>query len=275
MEVIQDKKTPFLKWPGGKRWLVDQLIPIIKKELKGTYYEPFIGGGAVFFGLNPDKAIISDINDDLITTYKVVKKNHKELIKILKRYPVEKDFFYRLREREEKEDLLIAARFLYLNRTGFSGMYRVNKEGRFNVPYGGGKRTPEILWKKDLLKESSEALNQVKVLTQDFESIIKNTVKGDVIYCDPTYTVTHNNNGFVSYNENNFSWKDQIRLANIILKKVEEGVVVLLSNAAHDSIYELYQPFKPIILNRKSLLSPKAEFRRDVSEALFILKGKS
>jgi DNA adenine methylase len=261
---------PFLKWPGGKRWIARELTLHVASKLKSRYYEPFLGGGAVFFALQPRKATLSDINAELINVYRQVKKNPDELIEGIRSVPVSKEKYYFIRNEEPKDPLKRAIRFLYLNRTAFGGIYRLNSEGKFNVPYGG-KRTPEILWKNRLIQNASRALKGIKLVVSDFEKMINEAQIGDIVYCDPTYTVAHDNNSFIRYNERNFSWNDQERLAKAAIRAYERGSVVIISNACCQNLIDLYNPFQPQRLTRKSLVCPISKARRDINEYLFIL----
>jgi DNA adenine methylase len=249
---------PFLKWPGGKRWIAQKLALCISKRLSNRYYEPFLGGGAIFFGLCPRKATLSDINSDLINTYIQVRDKPEEIIDGLKKLSVDKESYYHIRKEEPKDLVERAIRFLYLNRTAFGGIYRLNLNGKFNVPYGGGSRTPELLWRDGLIKRASHALQGIELAVSDFEKMMNKSRYGDVIYCDPTYTMIHNNNKFIRYNEKNFSWKDQERLSLVALRALKRGTFVLISNASYYPLCELYHPFKPIKLARKSLVSRKS-----------------
>ena len=264
---------PFLKWPGGKRWLV----PLIREMLDGRplnrYYEPFLGGGAVFFAIQPKSATLSDVNNELITTYKQVKRVPELLIEMLKNIPVTKESYLEVRASEPSDPIEVAVRFLYLNRTAFGGVYRVNQQGRFNVPYGGGQRTPKPLWKHQLLEQASYALRRASIQHCDFDRSLASASKGDVVYCDPTYTVMHNNNGFIRYNENNFSWEDQIRLANTCREAANRGSLVLVSNAHHAEVAALYPDAERITVNRRSLISPVVTARVGTQEDLFVLDG--
>lgn len=262
---------PFLKWPGGKRWIAPKLASCIKECLRSTYYEPFLGGGSVFFVLQPSNAVLSDVNDDLVNTYLQVRDKHEKVLTLLKELPVSRDDYYRVRGEEPDNDIESAARFLYLNRTAFGGIYRLNKSGKFNVPFGGGERTPQILWKEPLLKNASVALTNARLQTGDFETILDAAKPGDVVYCDPTYTVSHENNSFRRYNEKNFTWGDQVRLVSSAKAAADRGVSVMVSNAYHKCIKELYAPYRPLILSRISRVSPKIEGRRLVRECLFAL----
>jgi DNA adenine methylase len=264
-------QKPFLKWPGGKRWMAKSLIYIISQRLIKHYYEPFLGGGAVFFSLLPDMATLSDINIDLINVYKQVRDKPQELIEGLKQLPVTKNAYYHIRDNYGDDLLERAIRFLYLNRTAFGGIYRLNSNGEFNVPYGGGNRTTEILWKTGLIEKASKALKGKELLVSDFGDIIGKAGFGDVVYCDPTYTTSHSNNGFIRYNEKNFSWTDQKRLAYAAKEACRRGALVLVSNADFPPICELYDPIDPRILERKSLVSRNPKCRKQIKEYLFIL----
>ena len=260
---------PFLKWPGGKRWITPHILSLLNGNNFKRYFEPFLGGGAVFFRLMPFSAILSDINDDLINTYVQVKKRPEDLIRRLQTIPVNKETYLYVRASDSKCKIDRAVRFLYLNRTAFSGLYRLNQKSEFNVPFGDGKRTPEILWKKKLIDNASKALKNASLYTGDFEEYLGEATKGDLVYCDPTYTAVHNNNGFVRYNERNFSWFDQKRLAKAARQAAARGAIVVVSNAFHGEILALYKSAKTVVLNRKSLLCPDKSKRKATKEYLF------
>ena len=261
---------PFLKWPGGKRWAAVFLSALISENLTGTYCEPFLGGGAVFFSFCPANAVLSDLNGDLIEVYEQVRDNADELIRRLRRLPISEDFFYKLRSSHPRTPISRAARFLYLNRTAFAGMYRVNRFGQFNVPYGGGERDHRILFETSILRSASTVLSEVVLLNSDFEVVLNKLGRGDVAYCDPTYTVAHENNGFKRYNERNFSWGDQERLEAAARSAQQRGATVIVSNAYHSSLMKLYGSATRKILRRKSLVSAVASGRREIRECAFI-----
>jgi len=263
--------VPFLRWPGGKRWAAAYIADIIEKQLQHRYIEPFLGGGAVFFSLRPGRAILSDINLDLISTYRAVRDRPCDLLNALRSLQVSKRAYYRIRADVPSSSLLRAARFLYLNRTAFSGMYRVNKRGDFNVPYGGGHRTPNMLLETTILEDASAALNRAELKQGDFEAVINAARRGDVVYCDPTYTVTHDQNGFVRYNERNFSWSDQERLAKAAMRAGRRGATVIVSNAHHKEIRKIYRNANFQTLTRQSTLSADPSKRRIVREYLIVL----
>ncbi|MBI5059916.1 Dam family site-specific DNA-(adenine-N6)-methyltransferase [candidate division KSB1 bacterium] len=196
---------PFIKWPGGKRWIVPTIRGLVDGRNFANYIEPFLGGGAVYFGLLPTFAHLSDINKDLINTYLQVRDHPRAIMNRIQMLRVTKPTYNRLRASEPSDPIDRAVRFLYLNRTCFGGVYRLNANGEFNVPFGGGERGLSPFWKDNLLINASRALSNCHIEQSDFEPIIGRAKHGDLVYCDPTYTVTHNNNGFIRYNEKNWT----------------------------------------------------------------------
>lgn len=269
--TVHEDVGPFLKWPGGKRWVAKEIARLIHTYKPRRYIEPFLGGGAVFFCLRPKDALLSDINNELIETYKAVRSDHRSVIEELRQYQVSKEFYYALRSRRPRNRIERAARLLYLNRTSFAGIYRTNKAGEFNVPYGSGHRTPEVLVTSPMLEKASSVLQAARLIRSDFEPILDKAGPGDVIYCDPTYTVAHENNGFVRYNERNFSWQDQERLRNVSHAAAHRGAVVLISNAHHNCVRRLYEPAKFRTLHRISTISRDPNKRRAIREYLIVL----
>ena len=271
-EPTYDIRLPFLKWPGGKRWLTRYILPILRTEQINRYFEPFLGGAALYFALRPRRAFLSDINAELINTYKQVRDCHEGLISVLKRIPVTAEEYYTVRRTKSRSLVTRAAHFLFLNRTSFAGIYRLNRKGLFNVPYGGGHRKPNTLWEKNILAAASDALQGTELVACDFESAMRHAKQGDVVYCDPTYTVAHDNNGFVRYNECNFSWLDQERLARSAAKAASAGALVLVSNAHHRDIAELHRTAEQHVVSRMSCLAPAPNHRRSVMEYLFVYR---
>ena len=223
----------------------------------------------MFFALRPVHAVLSDINDDLIRTYRQVKYHHTDLIRRLQDLPVTKKTYDHQRKNVPRRALDRAVRFLYLNRTAFGGMYRLNQAGEFNVPFGGGERTPAALWESGLLRKASRALRSIKLEVCDFEDAINRASSGDLVYCDPTYTVEHNN-GFTRYNEKNFSWADQKRLARCCQEAAARGVTVIVTNACHHDVFKLFNPPHHYTASRHSCLCPGVEFRCVVEEYVFV-----
>ena len=258
--------VPFLKWAGGKQWLAQLLAQQI--ELAGKrYFEPFLGGGSVFFALRPSSALLSDNNPELINVYEVVRDDVEGLIQRLKKFRHTEDCYYRVRQSSPRSPISRAARFIYLNRTAWNGLYRVNRNGKFNVPMGLFAYEPDIV-RAELLRRASNALQGIRTRSVDFVRACASVREGDVVYLDPPYTVTHNNNGFLRYNEEIFSWRDQERLASLAKRLDTLGATVIVSNAAHAAVEELYDGFYIEALDRASNLAADSSKRRPVSEYL-------
>ena len=277
MLITPSKPTkPFLKWPGGKRWLTSHIVGLLDGCRFRRYFEPFLGGGALFFAFEPREAVLSDINWDLINTYIQVRRRPMELIACLRQLPVNEATYRSLRNENPKQGSDRAVRFLYLNRTAFGGIYRLNRNVDFNVPFGGGGRTPAPLWEENLLISASRRLRNASLICGDFENVLAEARAGDLVYCDPTYTVTHDNNGFVRYNERNFCWDDQKRLAATCQQVAKRGATVLVSNADHEKVLELYHSCEVRQFDRMSLLCPDSRKRRPTKELLFVIRpGKN
>jgi DNA adenine methylase len=265
-EIKRPDTLPFLKWAGGKQWLA-RIMHLIKPTLLGgTYYEPFLGGGSVFFSLSPSRAVISDLNKELVITYRAIAHDVEAVIAELKSYPHTKAFYNAIRSSRPVERYERAARFIYLNKTAWNGLYRVNLRGEFNVPFG--KYENVTLCPEERLRDASVALEGASVCYCDFETVTKKAVAGDLVYFDPPYITTHNNNGFLKYNAKLFSWKDQLRLARIAQRLRVEGVHVVISNADHKPLIDLYGGFYCHQVQRNSLISGGLESRRRTSEVL-------
>lgn len=266
---IVDQKAPlapFLKWAGGKRWLTQRHMRYFPLSFR-RYHEPFFGGGALYFWLRPDSAVLSDVNGDLINVYVQVRDRWEVIAAGLEEHQRlhNKEHYYAIRALEPLDPVDRAVRFIYLNRTCWNGLYRVNKAGKFNVPIG----TKDVVLMADDFEEISRSLKKAKLLQSDFESTIDGAVTGDLVYADPPYTVKHNNNGFVKYNENIFSWEDQVRLAGAASRAAARGVKVIVSNADHESVRELYSDFGEIIkIDRASVIAGNSAARGSVGEVL-------
>ena len=265
------KSYPLIKWPGGKRALLNKLFKFIPANFQ-TYYEPFFGGGAFFFGLQPEQAVLSDTNGDLIECYSVVRESPDKLVQILKSYQNSEDFYYKLRAENSHDPVNRAARFLYLTRLSFNGIHRVNLKGQFNVPYGRKIHLETV--DEEQIHTTSNALKHVTLKSSDFETASEKAQKFDFVYFDPPYTVAHATNGFVKYNEKIFSWDDQIRLARHAKKLADRGCKVLISNADHPSIHNLYRDFECEIIERFSIIAAKSINRRKITECVFYKRGE-
>lgn len=260
----------FLRWAGGKNWLTKYIEEYVPSNFN-NYYEPFLGGGAIFFylkskGLIRNKAYLSDSNKELINTYKVIKSNPYDLITLLKKQVDNEHEYYKMRQLEFDNPIENAAKFLYLNKTSFNGIYRVNRQGRYNVPYG--RRKLENLYDYERLHEVSEIFESTFFSTCDFKLKCKRADNNDFVFIDPPYTVAHENNGFVQYNQAIFSWENQIQLSNIMRDFSKRGVHFLMTNAFHNSVKELYNTGKQIPISRSSTIGGKGAKRTLYRELL-------
>ena len=256
------KYKPILKWAGGKTQLLEHLLPKIPKEYN-KYIEPFFGGGALFFALKPNNSIIADSNPELINLYRVIAKDVNSLISELKNLKNEKDFFYDMRKKEfsELSEIEAAARTIFLNKTAFNGLYRVNKKGQFNVPFGYYKN-PKIL-DEDQLFAASKLLKKTKILLGDFKDVLcENAKKGDFIFLDPPYLPVSKFSDFKRYTKEQFHEKDQISLANLVNKLSKKGCHILLTNSNHPLIHELYKDFNIDIYKTKRNINSKSTNRK-------------
>ena len=259
-------RPPF-PWPGGKRRLTDLFLPLCPGKF-GRYVEPFAGSAALYFRLLPAQATLGDHNDEVINFYTVLRDSCAALGGTLSSLPTDSDTYYRVRRHRPLDNVARAARFVYLTTLAFNGIYRVNANGRFNTPYGG--RPYASLRNPSWLQPLSDALQGVTLASSDFASTVAGAVPGDLIYLDPPYTVAHENNGFVRYNERIFSFADQVRLAHLARDLVARGCTVLVSNARHDSIRELYSDFEAVTIGRRSTMAADASMRRAVEEYLLV-----
>jgi DNA adenine methylase len=241
---------PFLKWAGGKRQLLPVLRRYIPKSYK-TYFEPFIGAGALLFDLQPKRAIINDTNEELINCYQVIKDSPKELLEITKIHQKNnsKDYYYTLRELDRDSHKSIfdnlsniekAARIIYLNKTCFNGLFRVNSQGQFNVPYGDNKNP--VIAEDNVIIEISKYLNEnkVKILNKDFSKAVSSAKSGDFIYFDPPYDPVSDSSSFTGYDLHGFDKDKQTSLRDLCNELVDKGCQVLISNSSTDFIRNLY-----------------------------------
>jgi DNA adenine methylase len=260
------ERTPLVKWAGGKRRLLGDILPLVPTMFH-RYFEPFVGGGALFFSLQPSKATLSDVNPDLMQMYSQVRDDVDSVVRSLRRLRNSEVDYYRIRSSVPRTPVAQAARLIYLCTLSFNGIYRQNLSGEFNVPYG--YKTHINPCDEEKLKQISRDLQGTKLVVGDFEEPTKSAQKGDFIYFDPPYTVAHGNNGFIKYNAKIFSWTDQKRLACLAADLKHRGCVVVVSNADHPSIRDLYTDFKVRIVERPSIMAASSTFRRTVSECLF------
>ena len=278
MKTIQKSQStlqPFTKWTGGKR----QLLPIIKSLMPdnyNNYFEPFIGGGALFFDLSPDKAVINDFNNELINCYQQIKKYPQKLIELLAKHQENnsKEYYLELRsaDRDNRIDKMTnverAARIMYMLRVDFNGLYRVNSKNQSNVPYGRYKN-PKIV-DSDLILSISQYLNSnnIKILTGDFEKAVQDVVAGDFVYFDPPYIPLSETSAFTSYTHEGFTYEDQVRLRDCFKKLDEKGAFVMLSNSSSPLVEELYKDFNIHKVEANRTNGAKTSSRGKISEII-------
>lgn len=263
---------PFLKWAGSKRALLPQIIPALPSAYR-TYHEPFLGSGSLFFLLQPDHAYLSDTCRELIDTFQAVRDNPHAVLRHLKPWKPDREFFYAVRSNRSRGRLKRAAEFIYLNHTCWNGLYRVNSRGMFNVPYGL-PRTDHVVDRVNVLAcGRALAPDGVVLGCRDFDAALRVVCRDDLVFLDPPYVTGHNNNGFIDYNERLFSWADQVRLAKAARSLVRRGAHVIVTNAYHDDIVDLYADFNLATISRASTLAANPEKRGRVSEALFWMHG--
>ncbi len=256
---------PFLRWAGGKRWLLARHLFHMPENAR--LIDPFAGGGALFFSSKWSGAILGDINPYLINSYVAMRDHHDDLFRLvcLNFQNHCSEHYYYVRKRLEFQTIQGAADFIYLNRSCFNGLFRVNLAGKFNVPVG------DRAYKLDNFDEFSSwssALCGVDIRLTDFEELVDLAGSGDFIFADPPYTVNHNQNGFIEYNEKIFRWADQIRLKDAIVRASKRGAKFVITNADHESVRTLYEGFNLISVGRGSEMAGKISARRQTSELI-------
>jgi len=269
----------FVKWAGGKQQLLEQFQPIFPKNYN-RYFEPFLGSGAVALSLiqqHPNKEfILSDINEELINAYNVIKNQLETLINYLKQHKENyqkspKEYYYKIRDEldfEKLNDAERAARFIFLNRTCWNGLYRVNSKNKFNVPIGSYKN-PDIV-QEEKLKSIANLIKNAKIKVMNYDEILDKTKKGDFIYFDPPYHPLDNKNSFTTYTKNDFKEEEQIKLANVFKKLHEKGCYVMLSNSDTKFIRELYKDYKIETVKARRNINSKADGRGVINEVVVV-----
>lgn len=268
VDVTKKEAIPFLRWAGGKKWLKKEINKFLPKDGFVDYHEPFLGGGAIFFYLDPIKdSFLNDLNKELIDTYECIKDDVEAVINELNKYKNTEDFYYKIRSQKLRSNIKKTARFIYLNQTSFNGIYRVNLKGEYNVPFG--YRSKNFL-EPDNLRAVSVKLQKASFSHVDFLFCLDKVKKGDLVFLDPPYTITHNNNGFFKYNQKLFSEKDQYKLSEMVNEIKNIGAYYILTNAAHDKVKEIFNKGDKIIkLKRASLIGGANAKRGKYSEYIF------
>lgn len=260
---------PFLRWAGSKRGLLPQLVRYLP-ETYGTYWEPFAGSGSMYLLLEPSSARISDLCHPLIETYVALRRSWRSVAEHLTALPVNREGYYALRDSETLKDTSAgrAARFIYLNKTCWNGLYRVNREGRFNTPYGRPKSSN--IFDPVNLQGCARQLRRPNqhLSTRDFEDALTNVAEGDLVFLDPPYFSDVRQ--FREYTDYSFSWADHCRLASIAKKLSAQGATVLVCGGQNPEFRSLYPAFQEVVVRRHSTLAGEASRRRGVEELLLI-----
>lgn len=260
IDLFKTSIKPFLKWAGGKSQLIPELIKYVPESFN-QYIEPFLGSGALYFYLNPSSPIISDLNEELTITYETVKYNVEELIDLLRKYKNGEEFYYRIRSLNPKvlTNIERAARLIFMNKTCFNGLYRVNKKGEFNVPFG--KRNGDFL-NKELLRDANNFLQNAEIINANYlDVLIDNANKGDFIFLDPPYYPVGKYSDFKRYTKEFFYHEDHLKLKKEFDRLVNMGCYVILTNSDHPHVLELYKDYDIKIIETKRLISSNPNTR--------------
>lgn len=266
---------PILKWAGGKRKLSSKIIQHIPKD-HNTYIEPFLGGGAVLLALQPNKAIVNDANTELINVYNTVKTSPEDLIENLRKHEKQhsKEYYYKIRELDrtpsykDLENIEKAGRFLYLNKTGYNGLYRVNRKGENNVPYGKYEK-PNIV-NEIAIRQLSDYLqtNEIQITSTDYQEPLKKAKPGDFVYLDPPYAPLSATSSFTNYTSEGFNLEKQIELRDQCLRLRDKGVRFIQSNSNTPIVHELYKGFRIELVDMGRSINSKPDNRGNLKEAL-------
>ncbi|NLX76363.1 MAG: DNA adenine methylase [Clostridiaceae bacterium] len=266
--------APVLKWVGGKRQLIEDIIKLIPDQYT-TYYEPFLGGGAVLFSLQPERAVVNDISEELINVYTVIRDNIEELIEDLKTHKNEAGYYYRLRELDRDREAYSrlssvkrASRIIYLNKTCYNGLFRVNRQGEFNSPFGRYKK-PNIVNEKTL-RAVNIYFNSANITFRcmDFEEAVNGIRKGSFVYFDPPYDPVSDSANFTGYDKGGFGREEQVRLKKLCDKLDKRNVKFLLSNSATDFILDLYRDYNITVVKANRAVNSRGDKRGKVDEVL-------
>jgi DNA adenine methylase len=275
--VEREPAKPFLKWVGGKRQLLSEIEKRLPATYSGRYFEPFVGGGALFFHLTnsathaPKKAFLADTNERLVRAYKGVKNDVEKVLRSLKNRGTSKEEYYRTRNEVDidasESDAEVAAWLIYLNKTGYNGLYRVNSKNGFNVPFGRYEKP--AFYDPETLRRCSAALSRADIKLQDFEQTTRKAKKNDLVYFDPPYVPLSATSSFASYTKGGFGPEEQERLRDVALALKRRGVSVLLSNSSAPAVWKLYEKdFEIVEVQATRVVNSKANRRGAVTEVL-------
>jgi len=265
---------PFVKWAGGKRKLISSFAPHFPSlQQTRRYFEPFLGGGAVFFHLQHPCSFLSDSNEELVELYMVVRDRVEDLIESLRKHRNEEGYYYEVRSQRPKmlTSIESASRFIFLNKTCYNGLYRVNSKRQFNVPFGRYKRP--LICDTEGLRAASLALQKAQIFSADFESAVSEARERDFIYFDPPYHPLSETSSFTSYTAGKFDTSEQERLARVYRDLDHRGCYVMLSNSDTPLIRELYAHFQIIEVQANRAINSKSDGRGKITELLIINYG--
>lgn len=256
---------PVLRWAGGKYKLLSQLSTLLPQDWN-VYYEPMVGGGALFFFLSPKTSILADVSQELINFYQVLKTQSERFISEIITLRASREKYYQFRNSHPINTFQRAVRFAYLNRLCWNGLYRVNRNGEFNVPIGD--RLPQNMWKRQHLAAAAAALQNATLIASDFEESLSTVSKGDFVFLDPPYPRgAISGIGFNRYSPDRFSLEDHKRLSIIIRRLHNKGVMIMLLVSGLHEIHSLYpREFERTVFTQRSLISASGSSRRQVSE---------
>ena len=266
--------SPVVKWVGGKRQLLDEITPLLPKKIT-TYCEPFLGGGAVLFSIQPRKAIINDLNSDLINVYITIKNNIDELIASLQKHQNTQEYFYKIRDidrnkeaYEQISNIEKASRIIYLNKTCYNGLFRVNQAGEFNSPFGHYKN-PNII-NEPVLRAVNKYFNnnEISFFSEDFSTVLSKLSKGAFVYLDPPYDPVSDTSSFTGYHKGGFDKNEQIRLKNCCDELTKNGINFMLSNSSTDFIRNLYKDYNITLVKAKRTINVDANKRGEIDEVI-------
>lgn len=266
--------APVVKWVGGKRQLLDEITPLLPKRIT-SYCEPFLGGGAVLFSIQPSKAIVNDLNGDLITVYETIRDDVESLIEDLKKHENTSEYFYAIRDLDREKvtyqamsKVERASRLIYLNKTCFNGLFRVNSSGEFNSPFGHYKN-PNIV-NAPVLRAVSKYFSSgnITFCNEDFAATLSRVGKSSFVYLDPPYDPVSDTSCFTAYNKGGFDINEQIRLKQCCDALTQRGIKFMLSNSATEFIKELYKDYNISIVQAKRVINSDARKRGAIEEVI-------
>ena len=262
---------PVLKWAGGKRQLQHQILDELPTSID-TYFEPFVGGGAIFFALAAEgrfkRAVLGDRNADLVAVYHALTQDVEGVIRLLHKFRYSEAEYYRVREQRPRSLTARAARLIYLNKTGYNGLYRVNRSGQFNVPFGRHKSP--LICDEDNLRAAAAALSRAEIVTEDFEAICRDARPSDAVYFDPPYLPVSKTSNFTAYDPHPFGIDEHERLAQVFERLERRGVCTVLSNSCTEQTRKIFGRFQYRRVPVKRPINSKANLRGPVDEILVV-----